>query len=87
MDWEGVWSILKWVILVFLAGFIGYFGRHLSQTLITRMRKRKEREEAGDQSTPDEAELIRQKQRAKIEKKRLKAEIKREKKKNKDKRS
>ena len=85
MDWESVWPIMKWVVLVFLAGFIGYFGRHLSQTLIARMRKRKKEEIATSTSaapsTPQDRELQVQKQKAKLEKKRLKSQIKRNKKK------
>ncbi|MBN1635788.1 MAG: hypothetical protein JW920_04710, partial [Deltaproteobacteria bacterium] len=29
---------LKWIVLIFLAGFIGYFGRHLSKKIIERFR-------------------------------------------------
>lgn len=32
-------EILKWVGIVFAAGFIGYFGRYLAQRIIARFRK------------------------------------------------
>ncbi|MEJ2740290.1 MAG: hypothetical protein P8105_10785 [Dehalococcoidia bacterium] len=38
---EQVIEALKWVGIVFLAGFIGYFGRHLSMILIERLRRKK----------------------------------------------
>jgi len=34
-------EILKWVGLVFVVGFIGYFGRYLSILIIKRLHKRR----------------------------------------------
>ena len=34
-------EILKWVGLVFVAGFIGYFGRYLSMILLEKVHKKK----------------------------------------------
>ncbi|GAH57828.1 unnamed protein product [marine sediment metagenome] len=73
-------DILKWVGLVFAAGFIGYFGRHLSMVLIERMRRRKSTQAAETESKGDVAaapENIIELQRIKAEKKRAKAETKR----------
>ncbi len=34
-------EILKWVGIVFAAGFIGYFGRYLSMLIVARIHKKK----------------------------------------------
>jgi len=73
MDWDIVWSILKWVLLVFLAGFIGYFGRYLSQALIARRRRESSPSANGGSDIQDDS---RDKIRAKIDKKRAKARLK-----------
>ena len=80
---EQVIEALKWVGIVFLAGFIGYFGRHLSMMLIERLR----REKTG---TPSEVKIKQEqplgisadheKDRLKLEKKRIKAQKKSDKK-------
>jgi hypothetical protein len=44
------WDILKWVLLVLLAGFIGQFGRSFAQTVQARLRRKKE--EAAVPSAP-----------------------------------
>ena len=70
-----VWSVLKWVLLVLAAGFIGQFGRHAAQRLLERRRRaRKAR------LSPEELALEREKALAKLEKKRIKAQLKVEKK-------
>lgn len=70
-------TILKWVALVFLAGFIGYFGKYLSKLIIARLGRKKKKEE--EPQTPSQAELD-----YKLEKKRLKQQQKIEKKKSGD---
>lgn len=35
------WSILKWVVIVLVAGFIGQFGKTLAQAVIGRIRRKK----------------------------------------------
>ena len=76
-------DILKWVGIVFAAGFIGYFGRYLGMLMIDRLRKRKSqqipvseplRETATVQDRRLEESLV------KLEKKRAKAEAKKAKK-------
>ncbi|MFW6126180.1 MAG: hypothetical protein ACOC58_03660 [Chloroflexota bacterium] len=80
---------LKWAGIVFAAGFVGYFGRYLSQVLIARMRRNrggedttdageKRREGQGDSQHPTAAEL--EKKQLKLEKKKAKEASKRTKK-------
>ena len=74
-------DILKWVGVVFVAGFIGYFGRYLSMLIIVRMRKRKLQQTPGTVSASEQT-LI-EETRLKLEKKKAKAEAKKAKKKRK----
>ena len=37
-------EILKWVGLVFAAGFVGYFGRYLSMLILEKIHKKKNRQ-------------------------------------------
>ncbi|MEE9399546.1 MAG: hypothetical protein V3V23_04690 [Dehalococcoidales bacterium] len=76
-------EILKWVGVVFVAGFIGYFGRYLSMRLIERMRKKKPSathtaEPAQEISAVQDTGL--EESKIKLEKKRAKAETKKAKK-------
>jgi hypothetical protein len=41
LDYISTWSILKWVILVLVAGFIGQFGKMLAEAIIAKARRRK----------------------------------------------
>ena len=72
-------DILKWVGIVFAAGFIGYFGRYLSMLIIDRLHKKKSKqtpaETAGEEAISPEAAL--EESRLKLEKKKAKAEAKR----------
>ena len=70
-------DVLKWVALVFVAGFIGYFGKYLAKILIERFHKRNFEKS----SIARPAEDKKDKSDYKAEKKRLKLEIKRQKKK------
>ncbi len=51
MDYISTWSVLKWVVLVLAAGFIGHFGRMTAEAIIARMRKRRERESHQEEDT------------------------------------
>ncbi|MDP6577230.1 MAG: hypothetical protein QF594_05380 [Dehalococcoidales bacterium] len=83
-------EILKWVGIVFAAGFIGYFGRYLSMLLIERLRRKRAQsvlitevaQESFVASEParENAQLKLAKQKAKVEKKKAKADVKRAKK-------
>lgn len=81
MTWEAVWDVLKWLLLVLAAGFIGQFGKTLALRLIERRRRARALEEVQQASVPrsedSEAELARIDAQAKLEKKRAKAEVKR----------
>jgi hypothetical protein len=69
-------DVLKWVAIVFAAGFIGYFGKYLAKFLIGRLHKSK----VGRSSVAQPAEDKQNKSDYKREKKRLKIEMKRQKK-------
>jgi hypothetical protein len=75
MDSSTLLEVGKWVVIVFVAGFIGYFGKHLSKLILQRLHKN------GPDRQPQpmgahEAEAKRHKYEYKLEKKKLKAEEK-----------
>ena len=39
MDIASVWPVMKWVLLVLLAGFIAQFGKSMAQYLMKKTRK------------------------------------------------
>ena len=70
-------EVIKWTLVVFVAGFIGYFGRHLSMMIIDKLSKKKKTpEKAG---IPEKYDAKIGKNKLKLEKKRLKAKKKRQK--------
>ncbi len=78
MNWESVWNVLKWILAVLAAGFVGHFGRALAERLIARRARRREGAEAEAYNARLEEKRI--KAQLKIEKKRAKAEVKKKKK-------
>ena len=71
------WSVLKWVILVLIAGFIGQFGRMTAEAIIKKIASRRAKKEKT--SAPDvppaaaaPAQTNNQAIKDKLEKKRLK---------------
>ena len=62
-------TIIKWAIIVFIAGFIGQFGKSLTKHFLSWFRKRKTKS-TKHSATPS-------KKLSKLEKKRQKTEIKR----------
>ena len=74
---EPVAGALKWVLVVLVAGFIGYFGKYLAMIIIRRIRKEKPETNVVIKTESDEAEKL----TYKLEKKRLKLEEKKLKKK------
>jgi len=85
VTWEAVWDVLKWVLLVLAAGFVGQFGRSFALRLIERNRLRTAAGKGGssrDQiaTAPDDAERTRIEAAAKLEKKRAKSDLKKVKK-------
>jgi hypothetical protein len=80
---EQVIEAFKWVGIVFLAGFIGYFGRYLSMVLIERFRRKKAKQFSEIQTVQKQSSdiaLDHEKDKLKLEKKRIKAQKKAEKK-------
>ncbi len=82
MNWESVWNVLRWVLAVLIAGFIGHFGRVLAERIINRSRAGEARntERSGAENPRLKLEKKRIKAQAKLEKKRIKADIKKAKK-------
>jgi hypothetical protein len=39
MDIASVWSVMKWVLLVLLAGFVAQFGKSMAQYIMKKTRK------------------------------------------------
>jgi len=75
---DTVWTVIKWVLLVLAAGFVGQFGKSLALRLIERRRRKKVTPE--DMEEASELEKKRLKGLSKLEKKRIKAQEKKEKK-------
>ncbi len=67
---------LKWAAVIFIAGFIGYFGKYLSKLVIARIHRKGGPEDgkkaASPPKTKEEMDYKLEKKRLKIEKKRLK---------------
>ncbi len=66
-------TILKWFFIVFVAGFIGYFGRYLSKLILGRLHKKGPH---GKKARPAFHEVIKAEQAYKLEKKKLKLQKK-----------
>ena len=69
-------DVLKWVALIFVAGFIGYFGKYFAKILIGRLHESRVERSSVSQSAEDNKSTS----DYKVEKKRLKLEMKRQKK-------
>lgn len=75
-------NVLIWVGIVFAAGFVGYFGRHLAMMLIEKIRRSKPEPTLPEApppvpASPSEVAVSTQ---AKVDKKHAKAEVKKAKK-------
>lgn len=46
LDYISTWSIIKWIVLVLVAGFIGQFGRMTAEAVTARVRLRREKRKA-----------------------------------------
>jgi hypothetical protein len=42
MALDDVWSVMKWVLLVLMAGFVGQFGKIFAQHILRKIRREKE---------------------------------------------
>lgn len=81
MDRSAVWDVLKWVLAVLAAGFVGQFGRSLALRIIERKRARREDHVMrGSEEKSAEEDAKRLKAQQKIEKKRAKSALKESKK-------
>jgi len=67
MEADTIVSILKWICLAFVAGLLGYFGKHLGKIIISRFSKEKRNVTIASQKadkhlshgdTPDESPVI-----------------------------
>lgn len=45
LEYISTWSVLKWVILVLIAGFIGQFGRMAAEAIAAKIRARHQMQE------------------------------------------
>jgi hypothetical protein len=41
LDYISTWSVLQWIVLVLIAGFIGQFGKMMAETIINKIRLRR----------------------------------------------
>jgi hypothetical protein len=85
MNWQEVWGVLKWVLAALIAGFVGQFGKSLALFLMKRRRDNRARGAGSIPADPTSASFpsdtngkrSEPETHAKIEKKRVKAEVKR----------
>ena len=45
LEYIKTWSVLKWIVLVLIAGFIGQFGRMAAQAIVKKIRQRSAQKE------------------------------------------
>ncbi len=48
---DAIWPVIKWVLIILLAGFIGQFGKILADEIVTRSRS-KEKEDSPPDISP-----------------------------------
>ena len=81
MEPELIQQILFWAAVVFIAGFIGYFGKYMSKLILGRIHKKglhgPKRGESGKPVSKNEYDYKIEKEKIKLEKKRMKMEEKR----------
>ena len=58
MELADVSSVMKWVLLVLLAGFVGQFGKTFAQHILRKIRK--EKEAPAKESPAEEKRMIRE---------------------------
>ena len=68
---ETATTVIKWIFIVFAAGFVGYFGKYLGIQIIEKLRGKKAK--SGTKRPLSKAEVKLEKKKAKAEKKRIKA--------------
>lgn len=53
LSYIGSWSVLKWIVLVLIAGFIGQFGKMAANAIAAKIRARRGKKETAV-SAPEE---------------------------------
>ena len=53
LDYISTWSVIKWVILVLIAGFIGQFGKMMAEAIITKAHRRREMAQKPENDKPE----------------------------------
>jgi hypothetical protein len=48
LDYISTWSVLQWIVLVLIAGFIGQFGKMMAETIANKIRLRRVRKQPLD---------------------------------------
>ncbi len=84
-----VLEVLKWIIVILIAGFIGQFGKSISLHIMGYLKKRKEKHTATEPEVTKEPQVAstespeaivkkeeKEKQQLKVEKKAIKAQLK-----------
>lgn len=86
MDSSQILEIIKWIVIVFIAGFIGYFGKHLSKIIIAFFHREKEKgkekekeEDPYSKGTPEDTTAFKDSYENKYERKLAKERYKLEK--------
>jgi hypothetical protein len=41
LDYISTWSVLQWIVLVLIAGFIGQFGKMTAEAVVKKVRQRR----------------------------------------------
>jgi hypothetical protein len=81
MDPELIQQILFWIAVIFIAGFIGYFGKYLSKLILGKIHKKgphgPKTGEPGKPVGKNEYDYKIEKEKLKLKKKRMKMEDKR----------
>ena len=60
LDYISTWSVLEWVVLVLIAGFIGQFGRMMAEAIMNkvRLRRAKNHPEPAGRQEPEEIKAL-----------------------------
>lgn len=53
LDYISTWSVLQWIVLVLIAGFIGQFGKMAAEAIVKKVRQHR----AGKSQLPNEGGL------------------------------
>lgn len=65
-------EVIKWIIIVFIAAFIGYFGKRLGEWIIGKVKKEKQEKARSPEEVKAKYKYKLEKQKLKLKKKKLK---------------